>query len=217
VRLFTHFSLIYVFETKVRGYMGKNNRFGQAEILGDLECDRIFKNLKHRQHKLFFAIARYSGERFGAITQLKVSDVYDENMQPLAEITFPANIRKASPDGSRQTRQVMVFDRFTEALEAYRPKHNDVWLFPSSIKEGRAITWSAADKWLRAAVDRAGLAHRGISGHSMRRSFITKLYENGMDIHKIQQITGHKSITVLQKYIGNNPAKLRESLRNIFA
>lgn len=198
--------------------MGKNNRFGQAEILNDAELDRIFKHLKNREHKLFFSIARYSGERFGAIAKLKISDVYGPACVPLDEITFPANIRKASPNGDRSTRQVMVFERFSEALTLYKPRNPDsIWLFPSSIKDGCAITWSAADKWLRAAVDRAGLSHRGISGHSLRRSFITKLYESGMDIHQLQQVTGHKSISVLQKYIGKNPVKLKESMSKIFA
>lgn len=196
--------------------MGKNRGFGQAEILSDIELDRIFKHLKNRDHKLFFAIARYTGERFGAIAQLRVSDVY-MGLEPLPEITFPASIRKASPDGSRSTRQLLVYERLHNALTAYAPKHKDLWLFPSPIKDGKPITWSAADKWLRAAVERAGLEHRGVSGHSLRRSFITKLHESGFDIHSIQQITGHKSIAVLQKYIGGNPRKLRDALSATFA
>ena len=198
--------------------MGKNNRNGQAEILSDAELDRIFKQLKSRDHKLFFSIARYTGERFGAIAKLKISDVYDSTCRVLPEITFPASIRKGSPDGSRSTRQAFVFPRLGEALAAYRPTECDrLWLFPSIIKDGQCITWKAADNWLRRAVAAAGLSHRGISGHSLRRSFITKLYESGMDIHNIQQITGHKSLSVVQLYIGKNPAKLKESLSGIFA
>lgn len=198
--------------------MGKNNRNGQAEILSDAELDRIFKHLKSRDHKLFFTIARYTGERFGAIAKLKISDVYDASCRSLPEITFPANIRKGSPDGSRSTRQAFIFPRLAEGLAAYRPLECDrLWLFPSSIKDGQCICWKAADSWLRRAVAAAGLEHRGISGHSLRRSFITKLYESGMDIHNIQQITGHKSLSVVQLYIGKNPAKLKESLANIFA
>jgi integrase/recombinase XerD len=197
--------------------MGKNNRNGQAEILNDAELDRIFRNLKSRDHKLFFTIARYTGERFGAITKLKVSDVYGADCRVLPEITFPANIRKASPDGSRATRQAFVFNRLGEGLSVYRPDNCDrLWIFPSNMKDGQHICWKAADSWLRRAVAAAGLSHRGISGHSLRRSFITKLYEAGMDIHKIQQITGHKSLSVLQIYIGKNPVKLREAMSNIF-
>lgn len=198
--------------------MGKNRGFGQSEILNDAELDRIFKNLISQNHKLFFAIARYSGERFGAITQLQVGDVYDLGCLPLPEICFTAPTRKASPSGDRSTRSAIIFPRFRESLSAYRPKNCDRgWLFPSPIKTGEHITWSAADKWLRAAVERAGLSHRGISGHSLRRSFITNLYEHGVDIHAIQQITGHKSISVLQKYIGKNPQKIRDTLGAIFS
>ena len=198
--------------------MGKNNRNGQAEILNDAELDRIFKQLKSRDHKLFFTIARFTGERFGAIAKLKISDVYDTACRSLPEITFPANIRKGSPDGSRSTRQAFIFPRLAEGLAAYRPTECDrLWLFPSNIKDGQCICWKAADSWLRRAVEAAGLSNRGISGHSLRRSFITKLYESGMDIHNIQQITGHKSLSVVQLYIGKNPAKLKESLSNIFS
>lgn len=196
--------------------MGKNNGFGQAEILSDSELDRIFRNLNSRDHKLFFIIARFTGERLGAIARLKVSDVY-ANGEALHEITFPANIRKASPDGSRSTRQVYVVPRLADGLAAYRPKDDRHWLFPSNMKDGSPITWSAADKWLRAAVERTGLENRGISGHSLRRSFITKLYESGMDIHCIQEVTGHKSLAVLQKYIGKNPARVKGGLFAAFA
>jgi integrase/recombinase XerD len=196
--------------------MGKNNGFGQAEILSDSELDRIFKNLNSRDHKLFFIIARFTGERLGAIARLKVSDVY-ANGEPLGEITFPANIRKAAPDGSRSTRQVYIVPRLHDGLLAYKPKDDRLWLFPSDRRDDMPITWSAADKWLRAAVLRTGLENRGISGHSLRRSFITKLYESGMDIHCIQEVTGHKSLAVLQRYIGKNPARVKGGLFAAFA
>lgn len=212
-------SLIVPFKLNLRGFILKNNRSGQAEILNDAELDRIARNLKSREHKLFFAIARYTGERFGAICQLKTGDVYDEFGNALKEINFRANTRKASPDGKKQSRQVPIIDRFRDALVAYHPKScdRDAWLFPSPIKDGQSITWSAADKWFRAATAAAGMEHRGISGHSLRRSFITKLYDAGIDLHAIQQITGHKSLAVLQKYIGTNPRKIRDALSGAFS
>ncbi|WP_019501724.1 tyrosine-type recombinase/integrase [Pseudanabaena sp. PCC 6802] len=200
--------------------MGKNNRNGQAEILRDTELDRIYRHLKSPAHKLFFQIARYTGERFGAICQLKVCDVYvcfSGTREPLKEITFRASTRKAAPDGTRETRQAFICDRLYESLRAYRGDLSGEWLFPSRIHEGLPITWSAADKWLRTAVEKAGMEHRGISGHSLRRSFITQLYRHGMDLHAIQQITGHKDLQVVQRYIGIDPLKLRDSLNKVFA
>jgi integrase/recombinase XerD len=200
--------------------MGKNNRSGQAELLKPTELDRLYRHLRSPQQKLFFQIARYTGERFGAICLLRVSDVYvsfSGMREPLREITFRANTRKAAPDGTQETRQCMICDRLYETLLAYRGDLSQEWLFPSIMHKGLPITWSAADKWLRGAVERAGMERRGISGHSLRRSFITELYRHGMDIFAIQQITGHRSLRALQKYIGIDPVKLKESLNKVFA
>jgi integrase/recombinase XerD len=198
--------------------MGKNNRFGKAEVLNDKELDRIFNQLMSRQHKLFFSIARYTGERFGAIRQLELPHVYYYDRKPLQYITFPAYLRKSLPTGQRETRQAFIVPRLSELLTAYCPKDFDeIYLFPSKTKDGLPITWKAADNFLRRAVNYAGLSHRGISGHSLRRSFITKLSNNGMDVHHIQRITGHKSLSVVQSYIETNPTKLNQALTNIFS
>jgi integrase/recombinase XerD len=65
----------------------------------------------------------------------------------------------------------------------------------------RHIDIRLADKILRSALIRAGLDHRGISTHTTRRSFITKLNEKGVDIATIQKITGHRDLKALVKYI----------------
>ncbi|AFY75251.1 site-specific recombinase XerD [Synechococcus sp. PCC 7502] len=200
--------------------MAKNNRHGQAEILKDLELDRIYRQLQSDSHRLFFNIARYTGERFGAICQLQVCDVYvcySGIKEPLNEITFRAMTRKASPNGERKTRQAYVCDRLREYLSSYRGELGKVYLFPSSIKKDDPITFSAADKWLRTAVDRAGLEHRGISTHTFRRSFITKLYEEGaLDIYAIQQLIGHASILTTQRYLGVSKQKIQSAMNRIY-
>jgi len=59
--------------------MAKNNRFGQAEILSDSDYARIFKQISNHSHRLLLSIARFTGERWGAIVQLRVRDCYDES------------------------------------------------------------------------------------------------------------------------------------------
>jgi integrase/recombinase XerD len=200
--------------------MGKNNRHGQAEILKDAELDRIYKQLQSDSHKLFFNIARFTGERFGAICQLKVCDVYvcfSGTKEPLKEITFRAQTRKASPNGDRKTRQAFICDRLADYLSSYRGEMGSEYLFPSKVKPDSPISFSAADKWLRAAVDRAGLSHRGISTHTFRRTFITKLYEEGaIDIYAIQQMIGHSSIMTTQRYLGVSKQKLGSAMNRVF-
>jgi len=47
--------------------MPKVSRHGQAAILSDADYSRIRKHLKHKQHRLVWDIARFTGERWGAI------------------------------------------------------------------------------------------------------------------------------------------------------
>jgi len=183
--------------------MSKNNRHGQAEILSASDCDRIRRAIISKHHVLLWDIARYTGERWGAICQLKVSDVYQNAIasEPRKEITFQKHTRKASPSGKQETRQCPVHPELEKLLRLYKPLQSR-FLFPSGFGGAKHISFSACDKWLRAAVVRASLGHRGISSHSTRRSFITVLYyDRGVDIKTLQAITGHTDLKSLQRYI----------------
>lgn len=196
--------------------MPKNNRSGQAAILTESDLQKIRRQLDNKTHRLFWDIARYTGERWGAITKLDVGDVYSDPHRgvPHADITFPAAIRKASPDGTRQTRQVPVHPSLQEILEAYKPPV-DGWLFPSRTKPGEPMSFQAADDFLRRALEAAQIAHKGISSHSTRRSFITALYLRGVDLATLQKITGHRDLKSLQRYIEISPERVRRAIATL--
>lgn len=193
--------------------MPKNNRSGQAALLTEVDLIKIRKKLSNKTHRLFWDIARYSGERWGAICQLQVRDVYADPYRsvPCEDITFRAVTRKASPDGSRMTRQVPVHPALKEILEAYKPP-GDGWLFPSRLKAHCHLSFQGADDFLRRAIDQAGLQDKGISSHSTRRSFITALYLRGVDLRTLQQITGHHDLKALQRYIEVSPDRVRKAI-----
>ncbi|MBE9210513.1 site-specific integrase [Nostoc sp. LEGE 06077] len=178
----------------------KNNRNGQSAVLTDSEYSKIRKQIKSRKYKLLLDLAWYTGERWGALVQIKVEDCYNPDGTPREEITFRANTRKAGPDGKRQTRQVPVHPLLAESLLNYKPEPSSIWLFPN--REGdKSISVRWGDQVLRAAVERAGLGTKGISTHSTRRSFITKLHRGGVDIYTIQRITGHRDLKALGRYV----------------
>lgn len=178
----------------------KNNRNGQSAVITDTDYSKIRKQIKSRKYKLLLDLAWYTGERWGALVQLRVEDVFDDRGSPREFINFRASTRKATPDGKRKTRQVPIHLTLKEALTGYKPESNSIWLFPD--REGnRPITLRWADMILRSAVDKAGLSAKGISSHTTRRSFITNLYSNGVDIYTIQQITGHQDLKSLARYI----------------
>lgn len=185
----------------------KNNRNGKSAILSEKDYARIRKEIRSAKYKLLFDLAWFTGERWGALLQLTISDVYNVDGTPRSEITFKARTRKASPDGKRQTRQVPCHETLKEVLANYKPSSDSIYLFP--CKDGsQPIKLRTIDIIFRKAVDNAGLTAKGISTHSTRRTFITRLWERGIDLLTIKRITGHKSYQVLEGYIEDNTNRI---------
>lgn len=188
--------------------MGKN---GQAKILSDSELSKIRKNLKSARHKLLFDLLRYTGERIGAVCELRVADCYDFQGRPLDEITFRAVTRKASPEGKRQTRQCPTHPALYESLSSYKQPAGG-YLFPARLNESDHLSKRGAAFILGEAIARSKLQGRGISSHSFRRTAITRMSEAGMDARTIQTAIGHSSIATTQRYIEQNPERVKRAI-----
>jgi integrase/recombinase XerD len=192
----------------------KNNRNGQSSILTETDYSKIRKHIKAKKYKLLLDLAWYTGERWGAIMQLRVEDVYNANGTPREYITFRARTRKASPDGKRKTRQVPVHPVLRETLSSYQPDSNSRWLFPDKSGD-KAVSLRWGDMILRTAVDKAGLSAKGISTHSTHRSFITKLAKRGVSLATIKKATGHTDLKVLSRYIEVSDDDVKEAIANL--
>jgi integrase/recombinase XerD len=193
--------------------MAKNNRSGQSKILTDSEFSRIRKQLKSDKDRLLFDLLRYTGERLGAVIQLKQWDCYTVKGEVLEEITFRRSTRKATATGKRFVRQIAIHASLHETLDAYPRYPGNPWLFPSGVKANDGhITIQGADYVLRTAVDRAGLGGKGISSHSFRRTLITRLDEAGVSIKTIQAVTGHRSLASVQRYVDVSDERIRQAI-----
>jgi integrase/recombinase XerD len=53
------------------------------------------------------------------------------------------------------------------------------------------------------------------SSHSGRRSMITNLANNNIDLNSIRIIAGHSSITTTQRYIEVNPSRIADIMKNL--
>lgn len=192
----------------------KNNRYGQSAIMTDQDYSKIRKQIISQKYRLLLDLAWYTGERWGALVQLQVGDVYGDDGKPRETITFRASTRKASPDGKRKTRQVPLHPVLKEQLLAYKPETNSQWLFPN--REGNSpMTLRWADRILRSAVEKANLTAKGISTHSTRRSFITKLAKRGVSLATIKKATGHSDLKVLSRYIEITDDDVKEAIATL--
>jgi integrase/recombinase XerD len=189
----------------------KNSRSGQAAILSDAEYSKLRRNIKTAKYKLLLDLAWYTGERWGALVQMQINDVYYPDGKPRTTITFRASTRKKRPDGSSDTRQVPTHPNLLEALRSYKFEKKSIWLFPNRDGDDH-VGWRNVYEILMKAVDRAGLAAKGISTHSTRRSFITKLHNQGVATATIKKITGHRDYKALDRYIDINADEVKGAI-----
>lgn len=192
----------------------KNNRSGQSAIIPDRDYVKIRSEIRSKKYKLLLDIARYTGERWGCIIQLKFGDVYFQG-KPKDNIIFRSATRKASPDGKRYTREVPVHPQLEFILCAYPVGKSEDCIFPSKGWTDQPVTLRAADLMFRSAVDRAGLSDRGYSTHSTRRTFITRLWQKGVDLHLLQKVTGHQDLKSLIRYVECNPDLIKQAIANL--
>ncbi|NJN13172.1 MAG: phage integrase family protein [Richelia sp. RM1_1_1] len=189
----------------------KNNGFGQSAVISYEEYIKIRKQYANSKHKLIFDVGWYTGERWGCILQLRVDDVFNVDGGVKEIITFRARTRKASPQGVKLTRQLPVSKNLKEILSSYCLQGVSEWLFPGS-ELGKHVTLRTCDYFLRDAVSKAGLTHRGISTHSTRRSFVTRLARQGTDIKTLQHITGHQDVRSLMRYVDVSEDRIKGAL-----
>ena len=102
----------------------------------------------------------------------------------------------ATTKGKQETRSVPVSPELKQLLEGYRSDRPH--LFPGRWGRGH-ICPESADAILRAAFKRLGI--EGSSTHSFRRTAITWMHSERVPIKHIQSISGHKSLSALQRYI----------------
>ena len=188
----------------------KNNRHGKAECWTKDVIRKMRSRLFSPQQRLIFEISLFTGERIGAITQLRVTDVYDRNGKVLSAITFSRRSRKATKHGMAATRQVAIHPDLKLFLSQYTPPNNG-YLFPSDSSLGH-ITYSGVDKYWREIFNYFGLV--GFSTHSSRRWVINQLRKSGIEVVTIAEVMG-MNIATVRLYLDDDPIECRRAIATL--
>lgn len=168
---------------------------GQAKILTPAEIHQLFETgLQSDRDRALFGVCLYTGCRIAEACSLAVADVFDGNGQVLGRVT----IRKGNTKGKQETRQIPTHQHLQAYLQAYGMPKGKVALFPGRHGRGQ-MNPRSADEILRAAYGRVGII--GASTHSFRRTALTQLSATGIPLRVIQEISGHKSLHALQRYL----------------
>jgi integrase/recombinase XerD len=171
----------------------KIDRHDQAKILSSDEISRLFTvGLKTARDRCLFGVCLYTGTRIAEACSLHTKDVYaiDGSVRPRV------TIRKGTTKGKIETRSVPVNPDLRALLLDY--SSSKVYLFPGRHGRGH-IHPDSADKILRGAFTELGI--EGASTHSFRRTCLTQMHRSGVPLKVIQKISGHKTLSALQKYL----------------
>lgn len=171
----------------------KIDRHDQAKILSKNEIAQLFDGgLKTPRDRALFGVCLYTSARINEACSLHTKDVYaiDGSIRPRV------TIRKSTTKGKIETRSIPINPDLTLLLNAYSSAK--VFLFPGRHGLGH-INPDSADKILRAALLELGI--EGASTHSFRRTCLTQMHKSGVPLKVIQKISGHKTLSALQKYL----------------
>lgn len=157
-------------------------------ILSRLEVQQLIAHATSLTYRTMLMTAYASGVRLSEVIHLRVRDLDSTRMM----------IRVEQGKG-RQDRYTVLSARLLEALRAYwtvaRPTD---WLFPAR-GGARPMDPSSLQKAYHTAKRQAGLVKPG-GIHALRHACATHWLEGGVDVHTIQRLLGHKSITTTMRY-----------------
>jgi len=159
------------------------------QILSREEVARLIENTANLKHRVFLMTTYGGGLRLLEACRLKVADIDSERM----------TIRVEQGKGAKD-RYTLLSPRLLKELRRYwiaqRPRH---WLFPSARDHTQPLSSRTVDRFYHAAKDRAGITKEG-GIHALRHAFATHLLEAGVDVHTIQRLMGHGSLSTTARY-----------------
>ena len=191
----------------------------QAKVLTEKEIKKVVKVIDSKRHatrnRCMFLLTHGSGMRVGEVASLRICDVLASDGSIKSEVYLSAVQTKGN-----KGRTVYLSDKMREEISMYlktRFKLKDLLpvtmtdtvraLFTNQKDCQRGFSASTACQMFHYWYKEAKI--EGASSHSGRRGFITNLANKGVHVRILQELAGHSSIAVTQKYIDVNQDKLR--------
>ncbi|MFM6081005.1 MAG: tyrosine-type recombinase/integrase [Dolichospermum sp.] len=188
----------------------KIDRHGKAKVLTQEEIQRLFtEGLTTARDRTLCAVMLYTGCRVNEAVSLKITDVYDKKGRIRPELI----LRKGNTKGHLATRTIPVLEDLKHFLQEYQPTPDkDGFLFPGRWGRGHLHSDSASIIF-REGCKRVDI--EGASTHSFRRTALTLMSNAGIPLRVIQEISGHRNLEQLQRYLEVESSQVRGAIASL--
>lgn len=208
------------------GYLEENpcsikgaNNLSSRKIVATPSPDQVIEISEaiNPRFKFLVLLCAYGGFRFGEVTELRLKDINEREID--GERRYEFNVRRAvtlvdrrfvvdRPKSAMSIRSVLVTGRMTPIIDEYlasmlSPEPETLLFSNESVKEGvdEHIRHDVVAKnWAR-ALKRAGIEEQGITFHSLRHFAGTQYHLAGAVIPDLMKWLGDSSIASIQRYL----------------
>lgn len=146
------------------------------------------------------------GLRVSELVALKISDLFFE--EGFVKVNGKGNKQRFVPIGELSQKYIQIYKDTVRVHLNIKKEFGDT-LFLN--RRGSQLTRAMIFTIIKDLAVKIGL-NKKISPHTFRHSFATHLLENGADLHSIQLMLGHESITTTEIYLHLDRKYLAEVL-----
>ena len=144
----------------------------------------------------------------GLETSMRRSEILAIGREHLNLSQLTISIQKAKAGAREQPITAHLAAFLTEYVRTLQ--HGTSWLFPSpGAKDGHTVN---LDKPFRRVVSSAGLDPKQIVRHTLRHTAITHLVQAGVDLPTVKRISGHKNLSMVERYSHQNGAHIENAM-----
>jgi integrase len=177
---------------------------GRITYLTEPQCHRLLKAAMDHQFVQIYPFIRIgldTGMRSSEILTIRIENIHiDKN-----EIYLP----KAKAGDRFQP----ISRGLADYLRSLIGDKTEGWLFPSigTRKSKTGHTTSMRKAWSD-VVKAAGLEEGQVVRHTLRHTAITHLVQAGVDLPTVKQISGHKTLQMVERYSHRNSDHVRQAM-----
>lgn len=167
----------------------------KKQVLTQEQAKYIYSNLTDLREKCIFSLLITTGMRGIEVARANIEDIQIYNNEVVLWIQCKKHDSKDE--------YVKLSNQVLNDIKNYigDRTNGSIFISTSNNNNGGGITTTSLRKIIKDIFKRFNLDSDTFSLHSMRRTSATLMYENGADVHSIQQVLHHVSENTTVRYI----------------